>query len=111
MTSSQGIELYIPLNTKQEGQLSIQGRIRIDGHFIGSIYTESSLEVGPNGFLEGNADVASADISGQFKGNLLTHSLCILRSKSRFEGLLDASFAQMDKGCQFKGEVRIKGSL
>ena len=76
---NQGIELYIPLNTKQEGQLSIQGRIRIDGHFIGSIYTESGLEVGPKGILEGSADVAFAEIHGRFKGELLTHDLCILQ--------------------------------
>ena len=108
-TQKQGIELYIPLNTKQEGSLSVQGRVRIDGIFIGDLYTESSLEIGPKGVLEGNANVAFADISGDFKGSLLTHGLCILRSSSSFEGLLDSSLAEFERDCQVKGEIRIQG--
>ena len=104
-----GIALYIPRNTKQEGQLSVQGRIRIDGHFIGSLYTESGIEVGPEGFLEGSADAAAAEIHGRFKGELLIHGLCILREGAQFEGLLDTALAQMESGCQFKGEARIVG--
>ena len=109
-TQNKGIELYIPLNTKQEGQLSVQGRIRIDGHFVGDLYSETSLEIGPNGFLEGSANVVLADISGRFKGNLLTHECCILRASSTFQGLLDAPIAELEKGCSVKGEVRIQGN-
>ena len=110
-SQNQPIELYIPMNTKQEGQLSVQGRIRIDGHFIGNLYTESSLEIGPHGCLEGNADVVFADINGRLKGTLLVHAFCTLRRRSLFEGLLDTPMAQMEKGCSFKGEVRIRGDL
>ncbi|MEC7985197.1 MAG: polymer-forming cytoskeletal protein [Myxococcota bacterium] len=110
-SQNQPIELYIPINTKQEGQLSVQGRIRIDGHFIGNLYTESSLEIGPHGCLEGDADVVFADINGRLKGKLLVHEFCTLRHRSSFEGLLDTPLAQMEKGCRFKGEVRIRGSV
>ena len=30
-----------------EGDLSFEGRVRVDGTFVGRIYTEDCLEVGP----------------------------------------------------------------
>ena len=111
MNTSQKIELYIPTGSDQKGQLSIQGRIRIDGQFQGSIYCESQLEIGPQGIFIGDADVQSVIIWGHFSGTLCVQTEAYIKESASFSGLLDAQTLELQKGCQFKGEIQVRGTL
>ena len=44
--------------THWEGDLTFEGRVRVDGHFEGRLYTEDVLEVGAEGRMHGELDVA-----------------------------------------------------
>ena len=92
-----------------EGDLAFDGRVRVDGHFTGRIYSEDTLEVGPDGLIEGEADVAKAIISGTIRGKIRVRELLVLHPTGRIEGNLDAGLVEMHKGCEVSGEVRIIG--
>ncbi len=92
-----------------EGDLAFEGRVRIDGHFSGRVYTEDVLELGPEGTIEGEADVARAIVSGRVVGSLRVREHLRLESTARVEGRLDAGAVEMVPGAQIRGEVRILG--
>ena len=87
----------------------IEGRIRLDGHFSGRLYTESSLEISEIGSFRGEAEVSVAEIAGNYSGNLKAREKFLLLKTGSFRGLLDTEIAQVEEGGALEGEVRITG--
>lgn len=96
--------------TRYEGDMTFEGRVRIDGHFVGRIFTEDWLELGPSGWIEGQADVANAVIAGHVQGELRVRERLVLDATGRVEGKLDAGSAEIRPGARIEGEVRILGT-
>ena len=100
--------LFVPKNAIQEGNVTTEGRIRIDGHFSGKVFSESQLAIGKDGLFEGDADVFSAEIAGFFRGTLRVQNKLIILKTGSFSGKLDAPIAKIEEGSQIEGEIRIK---
>jgi len=92
-----------------EGDLAFDGRVRVDGHFTGRIYSEDTLEIGPGGLIEGEADVARAIVSGTVRGKMRVRELLVLQPTGHIEGNLDAGLVELHQGGVISGEVRIVG--
>jgi len=61
-----------------EGKLTFEGRVRIDGKFTGEIFSNDTLEVGPDAELEAEIDVANCIIAGHVDGNIKARARCDL---------------------------------
>jgi cytoskeletal protein CcmA (bactofilin family) len=94
-----------------EGDLSFEGRVRVDGTFVGRIYTEDCLEVGVDGVLEGETDVARAVVAGTLSGKIRVREHLLLESTGVIRGSLDAAVVEVRDGGQIRGEVRISGKV
>jgi cytoskeletal protein CcmA (bactofilin family) len=92
-----------------EGDLSFEGRVRVDGHFTGRVYSEDLLELGAEGVIEGDADVARAIIAGTVLGRLRVRERLVVHSTGRIEGKLDAGICELRPGAIVRGEVIIRG--
>lgn len=91
------------------GDLVFEGRVRVDGTFEGRLYTDGELEVGVDGRVDGDVDVARATISGAFHGRLRVRERLILRAGCVVDGLVDAGVMEMAPGARLRGEVRVEG--
>jgi cytoskeletal protein CcmA (bactofilin family) len=100
----------IGANTFQEGDLSWEGRVRIDGHYKGRLYSEEQLEVGVDGFVEGDADVARATVAGRMSGRIRVREKLILLRTARIEGKLDVGLLEIAPGARVQADVSIRGS-
>ena len=101
--------LFIPEGNSQKGEMNVDGDIRIEGSFTGNLICEHTFTLGKNASFEGNVECLNAHIMGSLKGNIRTFEACVLYSSARVHGLMDTTFAQMEKGCIFQGEVLISG--
>ena len=101
--------LFIPEGNTQKGEVRVDGDIRIEGSFEGSIICEHTFTLGKNAFFKGNIECIDARIMGTLKGNIRAFDTCVLYSSACVHGLLDTTFAQMEKGCIFQGEIVISG--
>jgi len=95
--------------TKWDGDLTFEGRVRVDGHFEGRMYTEDVLEVGMDGFIEGEVDVARAIVSGKVDGALRVREHLVVESSGRIDGTLDAAVVDLRPGARLVGTIRITG--
>ena len=115
MSSSDDPDQQLPLNAilghgaHYQGDLSFEGRVRIDGHFTGRVYTEDILELGPQGLIEGEADVARAVISGHVRGKLRCREHLVVESTGFVDGALDAGVLDLRPGGRIRGEVFVAG--
>lgn len=89
--------------------MTFEGRVRVDGRFIGRIYSEDMLEIGVGGVLDGEADVARAIVAGTVKGRLRVREELVVEETAYIEGPIDAAVAIVRRGAQIRGEVRITG--
>jgi len=90
-----------------EGKLTFEGRVRIDGKFTGEIFSNDTLEVGPDAEIEAEIDVANCIIAGHVDGNVKARVRCDLRAPGVIVGNITAPVITMDEGVRFDGEMRM----
>ena len=95
--------------THWEGDLTFEGRVRVDGHFEGRLYTEDVLEVGAEGRMHGELDVARAIVSGTIDGKIRLRDTLIVEETGRIRGHLDAAVVEVHPGASMDAIVRIAG--
>jgi len=95
--------------TRYEGDMVFEGRVRIDGHYVGRAYSEDWLELGPAGLIEGSADVANAVVAGRVEGDLRVRERLILDGTARLRGRIDAGTLDVRPGAIIDGTVLVRG--
>ena len=101
--------LFAP-GTRHEGDLSFEGRVRVDGTFVGRLYTEEVLEIGQTGAVEGEADVARAVVAGRFDGRLRCREHLELTATAHVTGELDIGVMECAAGARIEGRVQVRGT-
>jgi len=94
-----------------EGKLTFEGRVRIDGRFTGEIFSNDTLEIGPDAELEAEIDVATVIIAGRVEGNIHARLRCDLRAPGVVVGNITSPIITMDEGVRFDGEMRMSGLI
>lgn len=94
-----------------EGKLTFEGRVRIDGRFTGEIFSNDTLEIGPDAELEAEIDVATVIIAGRVEGNINARERCDLRAPGVVVGNITSPIITMDEGVRFDGEMRMSGVI
>lgn len=92
---------------KYSGEMSFDGRVRVDGTFTGSIFTEDRLEIGESGVVDGKIDAATLVVAGTAKGNLRIRDLLIVESTGKVYGKVDAGNMQVEPGARIKADIQI----
>ena len=101
--------LFIPEGNTQKGEMNVDGDIRIEGAFQGSLVCEHTFTLGKDASFEGQIECVHAHIMGALKGSVRTFETCTIYASARVYGLMDTKFMQMEKGCIFQGELLISG--
>jgi cytoskeletal protein CcmA (bactofilin family) len=105
-----GIGLFIPEGSTQKGDMNVDGDIRIEGSFQGTLSCEHTFTLGKNASFMGSIECIHAHIMGSLEGNIRSFETCILYPTAHVHGLLDTKIAQLEKGCTLQGEVFISGA-
>jgi len=96
-------------DARHEGDLAFEGRVRVDGTFVGRIYTEEVLEISETGCVEGEADVARGLIAGRFEGKLRCREHLRLTRTADLSGEFDVGVLECEAGAQIRGAVHVRG--
>jgi cytoskeletal protein CcmA (bactofilin family) len=93
---------------------SIQGKLsgrdaRILGRFEGEIELSGRLHVGEGAKVDGKVKVDTAEIGGEYKGELNARSVLLLE-KARVEGALITEMLAVREGAQLNASVTCNGA-
>jgi len=91
---------------RYSGEMSFEGRVRVDGTFTGRIFTEDVLEVGEGGVVDGQVDAATLIVAGLAKGDVRARDRLVLQPTGRLEGRVDARVLEVRPGGQIDAHVR-----
>lgn len=92
---------------KVKGDIEIQGTMRIDGHFEGSISCPETLIIGKTGVVKAEVKVKNAVIGGKLVGNIHASSKIELQSGSHVEGDISTARLVIDEGVFFEGNCKM----
>jgi len=90
-----------------EGDLSFEGRVRVDGVFRGQIYTDDVLEIGESGVIEGEVDAEELLVAGRIDGKVRVRGRLIVESTGCIHGELDAAKMVTREGATLRATVII----
>jgi cytoskeletal protein CcmA (bactofilin family) len=96
--------LIIEADMVVQGQLTIVGTVRLDGRYEGTIVC-SRLEIGPDGYLLGDAVADELMVAGQIVGSVRARRVH-LAATAIVEGELNHTELQMDEAAALVGESR-----
>jgi cytoskeletal protein CcmA (bactofilin family) len=88
------------------GEMSFDGRVRVDGQFSGRIFTEDVLEIGESGVVDGQIDAATLVVAGTAKGDIRVRDRLVLQPTGRLLGKVDARSLEVRPGGRIEAEVR-----
>lgn len=91
---------------RYSGEMTFEGRVRVDGTFTGRIFTEDVLEVGEGGIVDGQVDAATLIVAGLAKGDVRARERLILQPTGRLEGKVDARVLEVRPGGRILAQVR-----
>lgn len=91
---------------RYQGELSFEGRVRVDGHFRGRIHTEDVLEIGEAGVVEGEIDAATLIVAGKASGKVRATRLLQVTRTGSVSGEVDAAALEVEVGAKVDARLR-----
>ena len=88
---------------KFKGEVDVQGTLRIEGEFEGSIRNPENLIVGKTGLVKAEIVAKNATIGGRVMGNVTAENKIELQSGSHLEGDIRTRRLVIDEGVFFEG--------
>lgn len=95
----------VGVGTTLKGDIETSGDVVINGHFIGTIKTTSSLVVGKKATVEGTIDVTHAQIAGKVIGNITTENNLELLNTASVKGDVSVTLLRIEEGALLNGKV------
>ena len=110
LTGHGEINALLGRGTRYSGKLTFEGRVRIDGHFEGEIFSEDVLIVGEGAEVHGDIDVGTLIVrGGDVHGDVRASRLVELHAPGRVHGDIRTPQIFIDKGVVFEGKCTMEG--
>jgi len=96
---------FLENGTNFKGDLTFEGRVRIDGKFEGNINSKDALEIGENAVVDAEIHVGKIVISGKVSGNINATESVEINSKAQVHGNIKLSGNKLTihEGAVFSG--------
>lgn len=90
-----------------EGELTFEGRVRLDGTFKGKLTTDDTLEIGEGGRVEGDVDAAFVRLAGTIDGSVRARRRLIIEATGRVIGAVYAASLEVMPGARLSAMVQV----
>lgn len=108
--SLNGLDSLLGAGVDCEGRARVEGTLRLDGTFRGSLEVGDTLIIGQTGSFTGTAVGREVVIAGRFQGEVLATEQVELQKGAHLEGdVLTRSFV-IEPGVHFSGSCRMEFS-
>ncbi|MBZ0263333.1 polymer-forming cytoskeletal protein [bacterium] len=102
--SPDSLSSIIGRDARFEGKLELNGSIRIDGHFKGTLTSKGSVTIGQNSEVRGNILADEIILGGTLHGNMVAKTRLVLEGSAKVTGDLATGMLVVGEGAQFNGQ-------
>jgi len=101
------IDSVLGESTKVKGEIHVEGAIRVDGDFTGTIHASETVVVGKTGTLHAEVNSEFVNVGGKVFGNILGRKKVVLEAGAHVEGDVTTSSLVVSEGVFFQGGCRM----
>jgi cytoskeletal protein CcmA (bactofilin family) len=102
------MQTVISANTIVGGGLRSAFSIRIDGQVLGSVDSQGTVIVGPDGTVDGDITASNAHIAGRVRGQARVGDLLEIAATGQLFGDVDVARLAIQDGALFRGQVLMR---
>jgi len=102
---------FFDKDTEIKGDLSFTGSFRIDGHFKGTINSESVLIIGDKGKVEADIKIGNIIINGEIKGNIQAKEKVEINASGRVIGTVTTPQLAVEEGAYLEANCQITNQV
>jgi len=102
--------LVVGREIRLKGEITLCEQIIVEGQIEVALTDARRIQVGLTGVFRGKADVAEADISGRFEGELTVRDRLTVRATGRVDGTIRYGRIVIEAGGEIAGEVQAMSS-
>jgi len=99
----------IDMESEFNGELTFKGSFRIEGHFKGTINSDSLLVIGERGKVEADVKVGQLVINGEIRGTLQATEKVEIHNKGRVFGTILSPVLFVEEGAYLEATCQTKG--
>lgn len=107
MNKEDKIDSVIGKGTTIDGDIKINGSIKIDGKIDGNIHSKESALIGRDSSVKGNISCRSAVIGGRIQGNVTAQEVIEFQSGAEMYGDIICKGLIVERGVLFDGNCRM----
>jgi cytoskeletal protein CcmA (bactofilin family) len=100
----------IDMDSEFKGDLTFKGSFRIEGHFKGTINSDSLLVIGERGKVEADVKVGQLVINGEIRGTLQATERVEIHNKGRVFGTILSPVLRVEEGAYLEATCQTKGA-
>ncbi len=90
-----------------EGQVQVEGCLRVDGRLVGSLTVNGLLVVGSAAEIRADVEASEARVAGTIRGNLRARESVELLQGARLEGDVFTKCFRIEDGAFFQGNCHM----
>lgn len=107
---SDGKRLMVGRGISLNGKISSCDRLIIEGNVEAELENCHTVEVTESGTFKGAAEIAGAEISGQYEGTLTVRENLLIRATGRVSGTVRYGRLQIEDGGEINGDFKSAAS-
>lgn len=108
MTESTSTERsFFSVGSRIEGNLEIDGEVKIQGHVRGKITSTGVVTIGEQASVQANVHAPIVVVQGNVSGEIHARERLELHRTARVHGVLRSPRLRIDEGAVFEGECRM----
>jgi cytoskeletal protein CcmA (bactofilin family) len=98
---------FLGEQTEVQGDLEVEGGIRIDGHVVGDVHCKSVVYLGETASVKGNITAEALISSGKVEGNVISRQHVQVSLPGSIKGDIETAELILEQGVFFDGMCRM----
>lgn len=112
LTGEGRIDSILGESTKIKGEIQVNGSIRVDGEFHGTLESSDTIVVGKTGTMRADVRAEYVTVGGKVYGNVLGRKKVVLEPGAHVEGDIVTTSLVINEGVNFQGGCQVgEGNL
>ena len=101
------LESFIGSGTEFQGELNVNGIIRVDGHFVGKMNV-GTLILSETGVIKGEVSAKKIIIGGRVEGNLRGQEIVEMKATGKVLGDIFTKKISITEGAKVNGKIEME---
>jgi cytoskeletal protein CcmA (bactofilin family) len=107
---SEGKKLIVGRDIMLSGKITSCDKLVVEGRVEADLSETRAIEISPDGYFKGNAEIESAEIAGRFEGTVTVRQRLFIRSTGKVTGTIRYGTVEIEAGGEISGDVQVSGS-